>query len=65
MTSGRLKEPCELTPQQFSDILAQYKEGASDAEAKAYIYHVRGSFSNDLWDRWLLEEEIFSEALFK
>jgi hypothetical protein len=40
-----------------------YKEGASDVEVKALIYELRGSFSNDLWDRWLEEEEQFSETI--
>ena len=40
-----------------------YAEGASDVEIKAYIYEKRGSFSNDLWDRWLQEEADFSETI--
>jgi hypothetical protein len=40
-----------------------YSNGASDAEIKATIYMWRGSFSNDLWDRWLKEEEQFSEVI--
>lgn len=40
-----------------------YKEGASDVEVKAWIYSVRGSLSNDLWDRWIEEEEEFSETI--
>jgi hypothetical protein len=63
MTSGRLPEPCKLTKQDFEEILHLYKEGASDMEIKALIYDKRGRFSNDLWDRWLKEEEIFSEII--
>lgn len=63
--SGRLKEPCELSNEQFIYILNEYAQGASDTEIKAYIWEQKGSFSNDLWDRWLKEEEIFSEAIKK
>lgn len=63
MTSGRPQEPCKLTNQDFEEILLLYKEGASDVEIKALIYDKRGRFSNDLWDRWLEDEEIFSEII--
>lgn len=45
------------------DVLDMYKQGASDVEVKALIWEKRGSFSNDLWDRWNLEEEEFSETI--
>lgn len=44
-------------------ILELYKEGASNVEIKSLIYDWRGSFSNDLWDRWILDEEEFSEII--
>lgn len=62
---GRPKEQCELVDEQFLYILTEYNEGASDEEIKAYIWEQRGSFSNDLWGRWLEEEEIFSETIKK
>lgn len=65
MTDGRPKAPCELNDAQFLHILEEYKAGASDEETKAYIWGERGSFSNDLWDRWLIEEPIFSETIKK
>lgn len=40
-----------------------YDQGASDVEVKAHIYNLRGSFSNDLWDRWMDEEAKFSETI--
>ncbi len=60
---GRPKSPCDLTPENFSRILDMYRAGASDAEVKAYIHDVRGTFSNDLWERWMREEPSFSEAI--
>ena len=59
----RPKEPVNLPDGWYNTILDLYKEGASDVEVKAWIYEVRGSFSNDLWDRWLKEEEQFSETI--
>lgn len=63
--TGRPKEPCNLVDEQLMYILTEYSLGASDEEIKAYIWEQRGSFSNDLWDRWLLEEQIFSETIKK
>ena len=40
-----------------------YRDGASDVEVKAYLYELRGSFSNDLWVRWMKEEREFSETI--
>jgi hypothetical protein len=60
---GRPKEPLNLWEGWQKQILELYKVGASDVEIKSLIYFNRGSFSNDLWDRWLKEEEEFSETI--
>ena len=61
--SGRPKAMFDLPENWYNEVLNLYKEGASDVEIKALIYQWRGSFSNDLWDRWLKEEEQFSETI--
>jgi hypothetical protein len=61
--SGRPKEIFDLPQDWYKKILSLYGEGASDVEIKALIYQWRGSFSNDLWDRWIKEEEQFSETI--
>lgn len=61
---ARPLETIESLPEQwYNDILDLYKEGASDVEVKALIYQWRGSFSNDLWERWVKEEPQFSETI--
>lgn len=62
-TVGRPLSPFHL-PEGWQDkVLELYKEGASDVEVKALIREMRGTFSNDLWDRWLEFEEQFSETV--
>jgi hypothetical protein len=61
--SGRPKAIFDLPENWYNEVLSLYKEGASDVEIKALIYQWRGSFSNDLWERWIKEEEQFSETI--
>lgn len=63
MRIGRPKEAFDLKKDWQIEVLDLYKEGASDVEIKALIYKERGSFSNDLWDRWMDEEPEFSETI--
>ena len=62
---GTNEVSCELTDEHYIFILSEYSQGASDTEIKAYIWEERGSFSNGLWDRWLKDEETFSETIKK
>ena len=63
---GRPSVGLELLPDDwYNEVLQLYIEGASDVEIKALIYGWRGSFSNDLWDRWMLEIPEFSETIKK
>jgi hypothetical protein len=63
MSAGRPKATFDLPENWYNDLLDLYSEGASDVEVKALIYQWRGSFSNDLWDRWMEEEVQFSETI--
>lgn len=61
---GRPKEGLgDLLKDLGVEILKEYSEGASDVEIKAMIWEYRGSFSDDLWDRWLREELDFSGTI--
>ena len=63
---ARPKSDISTLPENWeSDILLMYTSGASDVEVKAYIHEKRGTFSNDLWDRWMDEEPLFSETIKK
>lgn len=63
---GRPLEGIDTLPENWQDnVLDLYAEGASDTEIKSLIHGWRGSFSNDLWDRWIRDEPIFSEAIKK
>lgn len=63
MSAGRPLSVFDLPEGWQDDVLALYSEGASDVEVKSEIYQMRGSFSNDLWDRWIKEEAQFSETI--
>lgn len=61
---GRPLEDLTSLPEYwYNDLLVLYSEGASDVEIKAKIYEWRGSFSNDLWERWLKDYDQFSETI--
>ena len=63
---GRPKASISELPEGWDkQVLNLYSEGASDVEVKALIYGWRDSFSNDLWERWMREEHIFSETIKK
>lgn len=60
---ARPKSNLDLPDGWQDTILDLFKSGASLVEIKAEIYRQRGSFSNDLFDRWLAEEPEFSETI--
>ena len=65
---GRPKEPFKPWPGWEKDILGLYAEGAGDIEIRGLIakkMEGRDSCTWDLWDRWLKEEQIFSETVKK
>lgn len=64
MAAGRPKEDLSSLPEGwYNDVLALYKEGGSDSEVWAMIYDWRGTFSNNLWERWMNEEPEFWETI--
>src|SRR5690554_5949794 len=61
---GRPKiEVSSLWDNWYNDILSLYSEGASDVEIRALIIDKCGFGSYPLWDRWLKEDEEFSEVI--
>ena len=62
--AGRPKEDLSTLPDNWGDVVLDlYRRGASDVEVKALVYEWRGAFSNDLWERWMKEEALFSETI--
>lgn len=65
-TRGAHKKGLDLLPAHWTQAIeALYSEGGSDKEVKALIYSWMGTFSNNLWDRWLKEEPEFWETIKK
>ena|SRR5690554_4644862 len=63
---GRPKIGLDVLPEGWHmQVLSLYNEGASDVEIKAYIYNEIGTFSNNLWERWMEEEAEFWETIKK
>jgi len=64
MAGGRPKEDLSSLPEGwYNDVLELYEKGGSDEEVKAMIWKWRKSFSNNLWDRWMKEEQEFWETI--
>jgi hypothetical protein len=63
---GRPKEDLSSLPDNWhEEVLELYSEGAADVEIKALIYEWRGTFSCDLWNRWMKENDEFSITIKK
>jgi hypothetical protein len=62
---GRPKTKMTLTDDQLKHIIELYKIGASDVEIRSFIHEELGTFSNDLFYRWLKKEDKFSEIIKK
>ena len=65
---GRPKEEpdreIDKFPENWTEIFTElYSVGASDKEIKSLILKWRNTFSNDLWDRWMVEDKQFSETI--
>lgn len=66
MPAGAPKQDLSSLPKEwYLDVLELYAVGGSDVEVKALIYNWRGTFSNDLWNRWIKEDVQFSETIKK
>lgn len=63
---GRPKQDLSSLPDNWhEEVLELYSEGAADIEIKALIYEWRGTFSCDLWNRWMKENDEFSVTIKK
>lgn len=62
--SGRPKSGLDELPNGWMrKILELYDNGASDVEVRAQIYQWRGTYSDDLWYRWIKDEDEFSRTI--
>ena len=58
------KQGLETLPVGWQDtITAMYDEGGFDSEVITWIKNQRGTFSMDLWRRWLDEEKEFRDVI--
>ena len=62
---GRPKENFNPWEGWYHEILDAYSVGKSDVEIRALIINrtERKSLCHELWERWLEEEEVFSETI--
>ena len=66
MAGGRPKKGIDVLPKEWeTQIIALYKQGASDIEIRAMIYDWLNTFSDKLWYRWLDEEPEFLRVIKK
>lgn len=49
----------------YNDILELYSKGACDSDVKDLIKNKRKSFSNGLWERWIIDHKIFNDCISK
>lgn len=63
---ARPKKTIDILPDNWqTDITNLYEVGASDVEIRAYLAKNCGSFSDDLWERFIKEEPDFSRTIKK
>lgn len=62
---ARPKSKLDLWKGWEKEVLNLYADGGSDEEIFALIWRKRGTFSDDLFRRWLKEEPEFSGAINK